>query len=60
MICFEITINNEKICTAGLNGDGVLTAIIDYVKQDARNRETTTISVGGLAHKGNSGDENLD
>jgi len=35
MICFEVIINGEKICTTGTGEEGVITAIFSYVKQAA-------------------------
>jgi hypothetical protein len=31
MKCFEVTINGEKVCTAGIGDDGVLTSILSLV-----------------------------
>jgi len=52
MKCFEVTINGEKLCTAGVE-DGVLTSILAYVK-----RAATT----GDEHEGHTGEkvESLD
>lgn len=30
MKCFEVTINGEKMCTAGIGDSGALTAIISF------------------------------
>jgi hypothetical protein len=58
MKCFEVTINGRKLCTAGVE-DGVLTAILSYVKRESvssdapeaqpgDNTESLDIRVGGL------------
>lgn len=64
MICFEITINDEKICTAGLvNGRGVLTTIIDRLMREPAEEdqgEAAHVTVGGLANYGNNDTEHLD
>ena len=60
MKCFEVTINGEKVCTAGVGDDGVLTAILALVqrqtvsdgtrdKQDAES-ESLNVRVGGIAN----------
>ncbi len=51
MKCFEITINGEMICTAGVGDDGVLNTIVSFVKRD---------DTGGNASSQNNGFENLD
>ena len=40
MKCFEITINGEKVCTAGVGDDGVLTSIVSLVKSSNASDET--------------------
>jgi hypothetical protein len=56
MKCFEVTINGKKACTAGVGNDGVLTAIISFVKgaraSDGTRSESESlgIEVGGLAN----------
>lgn len=60
MKCLEITINGSKACTAGIGSDGVVTAILAFVKgskpsdetqehQDSES-ESLNIEVGGLAN----------
>lgn len=45
MRAFEVYLNDEKLCVAGVGEYGVLTAIVDYVG----NRENeTSLHVGGL------------
>ncbi len=34
MICFEVYVNGQLACTAGVGKGGVLSAILDYVKRD--------------------------
>lgn len=43
MIAFEISVNGEKLCTAGIGDKGVLSAIINGPKRP-------NLSVGGLAN----------
>jgi len=35
MIAFEVTRNGQRICTAGVEGYGVVTAIVTWVSRDA-------------------------
>lgn len=50
MICFEIWVNGEKICLAGVDESDVLCAIID----GARKQRKSNLHVGGLV-----GDEHV-
>src|ERR1700752_1615953 len=45
MRAFEVYVNGERLCTAGVNDSTVLTAIIDYVGRD---KERLHLHVGGL------------
>jgi hypothetical protein len=46
MRAFEVFVNGEKLCVAGIGDDGVLTSIVTWV---ARHGEgDLTVSVGGL------------
>ena len=50
MICFDVYLNGEKLCRAGMKELVVMTAHVDYVEskfRDAEN-EKLTFSVGGL------------
>jgi hypothetical protein len=47
MKAFEVLINGHHVCLAGIGGDGVLTAIVNWVG-DRSNRENMFLSVGGL------------
>ena len=61
MKCFEVTINGEKVCTAGVGDDGVLVSTVQFVKrnnpdetadsQDNEISETLNIRVGGIANR---------
>ncbi len=33
MICFEVSVNGEKLCTAGIGEYGVLSCILSWVKR---------------------------
>jgi len=45
MRVFEVYLNRKKLCIAGVDDDGVLTAIIDYVSRD---RGRLHLHVGAL------------
>jgi hypothetical protein len=45
MRAFEVYINGERLCLAGVNNASVFTAIIEYAGQD---EEHTHLHVGGL------------
>lgn len=62
MIAFEVRVNDELICTAGVEDFGVLTAIVSWVRRRPEksldgntDEEELTAEIGGL----NSLDENL-
>jgi len=46
MICFEVWVNGEKICLAGVGESGVLNAIID----GARKQRKSNLHIGGLVN----------
>jgi hypothetical protein len=53
MTAFEIRINGEKVCTAGLNEPGVVTSIVSWLRgvpkaKDAISSEHIDIRIGGL------------
>lgn len=61
MKCFEVIINGERVCTAGVGDDGVLTGIVSFVKrshsseaQDDRDSESLDLRIGGLANRGSA------
>ena len=38
MICFQVKINGEEVCTAGIDSEyGIVTAILDWVRRDLKN-----------------------
>jgi len=39
MICFEVKINGNKVCVAGVGESGVLSSIINWVKRDSTDDE---------------------
>jgi hypothetical protein len=45
MRAFEVHVNGERLCLAGVGEDGVLTAIVDYAGRD---KERLHLHVGGL------------
>ena len=62
MKCFEVTINGERVCTAGVGDDGALTTIVSFVKRNTASDETggsqnnnysesLNLRVGGLANR---------
>jgi DNA-binding helix-hairpin-helix protein with protein kinase domain len=46
MRAFEVFLNGERLCVAGIDGDGVLNAMVDHVKIKAR--DDLRLRVGGL------------
>ncbi len=52
MLAFEVHLNGEKICTAGIGAPGVMTGIITWSLGDGKQRpkqEDLELQVGGLA-----------
>src|SRR6266478_9985754 len=61
MIAFDISIDGQKLCTAGVDGAGVLSAIATWVRRASRDAssgapvpsqfdEHLTLHVGGMEH----------
>lgn len=53
MICFDVFVNGERVCRAGVGDTGVLTAILSWVGRSPEDRqdapeEELDLSVGGL------------
>lgn len=48
MIAFKVQVNNKNICTAGIDGNGVLTAILSMVQRESGNDDQLSFSIGGL------------
>lgn len=52
MICFEVQVNDRKICRAGLGQFGVLTSLISWVnnreRPDENGTQSVSLNVGGL------------
>jgi hypothetical protein len=54
MICFEVEVNSEKVCTAGIGEFGVLTSCITWVNTRERSSvpegpvKSVSLDVGGL------------
>lgn len=46
-IRFEVLLNGDRVCMSGINGEGVLSAIVNYVKH-ANEDANLEMSVGGL------------
>ena len=46
MICFEVWVNGEKICLAGVGESGVLNAIID----GGNKQRKSNLHIGGLVN----------
>ena len=44
---FEIVLNGERVCISGLDGDGVLTTMVNFVKHADKDGEYE-LSIGGL------------
>ena len=47
MLAFNVHLNNERLCTAGVGEDGVLTAILSWVKRKDED-EQCDFEVAGL------------
>jgi hypothetical protein len=47
MIAFEVVVDGQRICLAGIGEDGVLTAIIHWIS-DLPPEEATFLSVSGM------------
>jgi len=67
MICFEVTINGEKICTAGVGDAGVLSSLLTFAKKRASadkqgdgSRSNITLRVGGMADIDDETNEHLE
>jgi hypothetical protein len=64
MIAFEVQINDEKVCTAGLGDFGVLTAVLSWVGSRASEQspggEALTLHVGGLTDSQKGVDQFVD
>src|SRR6476660_915949 len=70
MKCFEVTINGERVCTAGVGDDGVLTSILSFVKSSNasdetgepqnNNSENLDLRVGGLTNRESGVTEHLE
>ena len=43
---FEVLRNGHRLCISGINGDGVLTVMVDYVKHKGKDPDLG-LSVGG-------------
>lgn len=43
-IRFQLEINGESVCISGVNGFGVLSAIVDWVKRDPRKFDASKLS----------------
>jgi hypothetical protein len=59
MIAFEIHLNGKKAVTAGIDGPGVLSAIVNWVERELppkerRCKDDMSVSVGGLAARTNT------
>ena len=46
MRAFEVYLNGERLCTAGIGDDGVLNTLLDHVKGNGR--DEVYLRVGGL------------
>ena len=71
MKCFEVIINGKKVCTAGIEDNGVLTAILSFTRrknsselnaetQQLNYSESLDLSVGGLANRGPKMNEHIE
>ena len=59
MICFEVSVNGNRLCTAGVGENGVLTAILSWVWSQSEEaspankerKEKPDLHVGGLVNE---------
>jgi hypothetical protein len=49
MIAFEVAVNGERLCTAGVGDEGVLTVMLTFVGS----RQELDLDIGGLARDTN-------
>jgi hypothetical protein len=55
MLCFEVSVNGERWCRAGIGEFGSMDAAVTWVGVDGAGPEpSTTLSVTGLPHGGGS------
>lgn len=55
MLCFEVTVNGERWCRAGIGEFGSMDAAVTWVGVEGAGPEPpTTLSVSGLPHGGGS------
>ena len=47
MVAFDVFLNGKRLCTAGVNTDGVLTAVVDWVGHGP-GKESLHVNVFGL------------
>ena len=50
MICFEVWVNGEKICLAGVGDSGVLDSIVGWGGRQGRQLIKPNLHVGGLVN----------
>lgn len=48
MIAIEVTLNGERLCSAGVGTEGVLTAILSWVRRRGEDNEECRLEVGGM------------
>lgn len=48
MICFDVYLNNEKLCRAGMEEALVLNCILDWAKRPPEGGDEMNLHVGGL------------
>lgn len=50
MICFEVWVNGEKVCVAGVGNSGVLSSIVSWGGRENRKFIKPKLHVGGLVN----------
>lgn len=48
MIALEVTLNGERLCSAGVGTEGVLSAILTWVRRHGEDTEECSLSIGGM------------
>jgi hypothetical protein len=54
VLCFEVAVNGERWCRAGIGEFGSMDAAVTWVGVDGGSEPPTTLSVSGLPHGGST------
>jgi len=62
MICFDVRVNGDKVCTAGIGKFGVMSAMVNWVRRHPRpelklpRTKQLELNVGGFCRQSSTGD----